>query len=80
MPRLTEMTKGSRCIFIRLHGGGSRRMQRLADMGMLPGEPLQVVHNHGQGPVTIYVKGSRIALGHMMSQAIEVEDINNGRK
>jgi len=50
-------------------------MQRLADMGLLPGEPLKVLQNQGHGPVTVAVKGSRVALGYKMSEAIEVKEM-----
>ncbi len=78
MPRLTDMKTGCRCLFVRLNSGGSHRAQRLADMGLLPGEPLKILQNQGNGPVTIYVKGSRIALGHTMAKALEVREITDG--
>ncbi|HSV43105.1 MAG TPA: FeoA family protein [Candidatus Bathyarchaeia archaeon] len=78
MSRLTEMKTGQQCIFIRLHDAGTRRVQRLADMGLLPGEPLRVLHNSGHGPVTILAKGARIALGYMIAGSIEVKEITNG--
>ena len=75
MPLLTEIKTGTSCIFIGLKEGGDRRRQRLADMGVLPGEPIKVLDNQGHGPVTIYVKGSKIALGHMLAKAIDVKEI-----
>lgn len=53
-------------------------MQRLADMGILPGESLKVLQNQGHGPVTIYVKGTRVALGHKIAEAIEVKELKDG--
>ncbi|MEW5894659.1 MAG: ferrous iron transport protein A [Candidatus Omnitrophota bacterium] len=80
MPRLTEIKKGTECIFVRLHDGGRQRLQRLVDMGILPGEPLKVIDNQGHGPVMIYVKGARVALGHLIAAAIEVREIAYGKK
>ncbi len=77
MPRLTAMKTGSRCIFVRLLNGGGGRTQRLADMGILPGEPILIIQNQGHGPVTIYVKGARLALGYKISESIEVEELHD---
>ena len=77
MTRLIDIKAGLTCVFVRTHGQGRERMQRLADMGLLPGEPIKVLQNQGHGPVTIYIKGSRVALGHGMSEFIEVEALKN---
>ena len=48
--------------------------QRLADMGLLLGGRLRVLQNSGYGPVTILVKGSKIALGHGLASKIIVKE------
>ncbi len=78
--RLTEIKKGTECVFVHLHDSGQGRLQRLVDMGILPGEPLKVIDNQGHGPVTIYVKGARVALGHLIARAIEVRKIGDHDK
>ncbi|MFP4473292.1 MAG: ferrous iron transport protein A [Candidatus Omnitrophota bacterium] len=70
---LTAVRSGKQCIFLRLEGGG-RRAGRLADIGLIPGQPLRVLQNFGHGPVTIQVKGSRVALGHGVARRIIVKD------
>lgn len=54
--------------------GGKNTMQRLADMGLLPGGCLRILHNSGYGPVTILVKGSKIAIGHGLGSKIIVKE------
>jgi Fe2+ transport system protein FeoA len=49
-------------------------MQRLTDMGLLPGERLMVLHNTGFGPVTVLIKGAKVALGHGLASKVIVEE------
>jgi len=76
MAKLTEIQSGNQCFVVRIHGGGRERVQRLADMGIFPGEMLKVVSNQGHGPVTIVVKGTRMALGHTAASSLEVREIS----
>ena len=80
MPRLTEIKTGVRCFLVRVHGMNRERSQRLSDMGILPGETLKVVSNQGHGPVTISVKGTRMAIGHMMAASLEVKEVMSEKK
>ena len=55
---------------------GCREMkQRLAALGMKPGEAIEVLQNTFTGPVTVCVKDSRIAIGRGMSHKIFVKPI-----
>ena len=54
--------------------GGRGAMQRLTDMGLIPGERLKILHNSGYGPVTVFIKGSKVALGHGLAAKIIVEE------
>ena len=54
--------------------GGRGAIQRLTDMGLLPGERLKVLHNSGYGPVTVLIKGAKVALGHGLAAKIIVEE------
>ncbi len=54
--------------------GGPGCHGRLADMGLVPGAELRVLHGHGHGPVLIDLKGSRVALGRGMAHKIMVEE------
>ena len=47
---------------------------RLTDMGLIPGEQLKVLHNSGFGPVTVMIKGAKVALGHGLASKILVEE------
>jgi len=51
-------------------GGGLQG--RLAAMGLVPGEEIEVLRNTPHGPFLIGVKGSRIMLGRGMAQKIMV--------
>ena len=54
--------------------GGRGAMRRLTDMGLIPGERLKVLHNSGHGPVTVLIKGAKVALGHGLVAKIIVEE------
>ncbi len=50
---------------------GCKRVQRLMDMGILPGTEGTVITNHG-GRIVLLINNSRVALGRGMSQDIKV--------
>lgn len=52
--------------------GGCEAQTRLASLGILPGQDIQVVRPSGMGPVLALVKGSKVALGHGVSHKILV--------
>jgi ferrous iron transport protein A len=43
--------------------GGRGFVSRLAALGFTVGAPVTMVRNHGQGPVIVLVRDTRIALG-----------------
>ncbi|MDP2898756.1 MAG: FeoA family protein [bacterium] len=47
--------------------------RRLADMGFVPGDEIQVVSNGVPGPLVVLVKGSRLVLGRGMAEKILVK-------
>ena len=60
------------------HGGRARRgwgfWKRLEDMGLTPGTKVTVVNSAPlNGPLEIYVRGSRLAIGRGMAERIFVE-------
>lgn len=73
MYKLTDAATGINLIFTSVKGGRGA-MQRLTDMGLIPGERLKVLHNSGYGPVTVLIKGARVALGHGLAEKILVEE------
>ena len=51
---------------------GRGLQSRLAEMGLVPGEKIEVISNSQTGPFLIAVKGSRMVLGREMAQKIMV--------
>jgi len=49
--------------------------QKLRDMGLTKGVEFRVVNNSNDGPVVVNLRGSKLALGHGMSQKIIVREI-----
>ena len=54
-------------------GWGLRR--RLADMGLTPGVVIRVMNSQMPGPIVIDLRGSRLVLGHGMTQRILVRKV-----
>ncbi len=54
-------------------GGGRGVVTRLLQMGIVPGELVEVLVNTGHGPVIIRVRGVTIALGRGVARKIVVE-------
>jgi len=73
MHKLIHAKTNVNLIFTSLEGGRGA-MQRLTDMGLIPGERLKVLHNSGYGPVTVLIKGAKVALGHGLAAKIIVEE------
>ncbi len=73
MYKLTYAKTNVNLIFTSLEGGRGA-IQRLTDMGLIPGERLKVLHNSGYGPVTVLIKGAKVALGHDLAAKIIVEE------
>ena len=53
---------------------GRGLVRRLADLGLTPGVQIRLVNTHGPGPLMVEVRGSKIALGHGISQKIMVTE------
>lgn len=62
MHKLTHAKTNVNLIFTSVEGGRGA-MQRLTDMGLIPGERLKVLHNTGYGPVTVLIKGAKGCFG-----------------
>ena len=48
-------------------------MSRLTAMGLIAGAPVEVLQNHGSGPLLVWVRDTRIALGRGEAIKILVE-------
>ena len=73
MYRLTQARVNINLVFTSVEGGRGA-MQRLTDMGLIPGERLKVLHNSGYGPLTVLIKGVKVALGHGLANKIMVTE------
>ena len=47
--------------------------KRLADMGLTPGATLRIITNHVPGPILVDLRGSRLVLGHSITQKVMVK-------
>jgi len=73
MKSLCDIDSGSIGVIVFIQGGKGAS-HRLAELGLLPGERLTMMHNSGVGPVTIIVKGSKISIGYGLAQKIIVRE------
>jgi len=73
MNRLTSVKAGKRVVLVSIDGGCQAEM-RLAEMGFLPGVEIQVINNSGIGPLTVIIKGTKLALGHGLARKILVKE------
>ncbi len=73
---LTSVPTGTRAKVISI-GSGRGRLRRLIEMGLLPGEVIEVVSN-SVGPVIIKVRNTMIAIGRGMASSIMVEVLDDG--
>jgi len=68
---LTNVEPAKRVNIIGLNAG--QGMQgRLAAMGLVPGQQIEVISSSAWGPIIVVVKGSRVILGHGMAQKVMV--------
>ena len=73
---LSHVLPGEEVIIDRLVGG-RQVQQRLADMGLTPGTIIEVIKASGPGPIIVAFRGSRLALGHGLSQKVLVAANNS---
>jgi len=74
MNRLTTIKTG-RAVELLMVDGGAGVVQRLADMGLLPGERIKVINNSGIGPLMVNVKGSKLVLGCGIASKLLVKEV-----
>jgi len=73
MKNLSDIKSGSAAVIVFIQEGKGAS-HRLAELGLLPGERLTMLHNSGAGPVTVSVKGSKLSIGHGLAQKIIVRE------
>lgn len=68
---LASARQGEKVRIVAIQGGRGFRA-RLASMGILPGEEIEVMTNQGYGPLLLVVMDGRLTLGRGMAQKIIV--------
>lgn len=58
----------------KIHGGSWFNM-RLLSLGFIPGESIMVINRFGNGPITVNVKGNKVALGRGAAAKIMVSEM-----
>jgi len=71
---LADARPGLKYKIVSIYGGYGLNA-RLNAMGIIPGEIVKVIHHTRRGPITMAVKGVRIALGRGVSYKIEVRKL-----
>lgn len=74
---LERVRDGASAVVRDIHGGRVLR-QRLARLGVHPGDTVRVVRTgYFGGPVLIEIHGAEVAIGRGMAQKIETEVLEN---
>ncbi len=68
---LSSVSEGSDVVVTGFRGG-ARFVQKLADMGLIPGTTVRVVRNQRAGPMIVLLRGMRLAIGRGIATKIEV--------
>jgi Fe2+ transport system protein FeoA len=68
---LAQTRQGQQCKIVGI-SGGVEVQTRLASLGILPGQDIEIIQAGGKGPVLALVKGAKVALGHGVSHKILV--------
>lgn len=69
---LSEITKGQQVTLTHIQVG-QELTSRLTSLGLTPGVRVQVLQNHGHGPLIINVRGTKVALGRGEAEKLQVE-------
>lgn len=70
--RLSDVSQGEHVILSTIRVG-LELTSRLTSLGLTPGVSLQMLQNHGRGPIIINVRGTHVALGRGEADKILVE-------
>ncbi len=71
--RLSDATPHAKLILSGIEGG-EHLERKLTDMGLIPGEEISKLESSGKGPVILFVKGAKIAIGRGMADRIIVKE------
>ena len=68
---LSDLMPGETATVLEL-SGGPRFVGRMAALGFTPGATVQVVRNHGRGPIIVSVLDTEIALGRGQARRVRL--------
>jgi len=77
---LADTKPGEKVELVGINGGGRCFINRLTEMGLVPGSRLEVECGGMHGPTIVVVKGVRLALGQGMAHRVLVRKIPAGGK
>jgi ferrous iron transport protein A len=69
---LANVSAGQEAMIESLHGGRGL-VNRLAVLGFIPGQKINMIQNFGSGPLIVNVRGTRVALGRGEASGIVVK-------
>ncbi len=75
---LVDLKAGEKAEIVKLYGGHGF-VRRLQEMGLVPGQIVEVVRNTLAGPVEVSVMGTHLAVGRGISSKIMVRPLRYGR-
>jgi ferrous iron transport protein A len=68
---LSMLPEGSEAVIVGFQGGPGM-VQKLADMGFVPGTRIKVVKNQRNGPMMVWVRGVTLGIGRGVATRIIV--------
>ena len=69
---LANVSAGQQAMIESLHGGRGL-VNRLAVLGFIPGQKINMIQNFGSGALIVNVRGTRVALGRGEASRIVVK-------
>jgi len=68
---LSDLMAGEKGVVVQLRGG-PRFVGRMAVLGFTPGATVEVVRNHGHGPIIVTLLDTHIALGRGQARRVRL--------
>ena len=72
---LSRISIGERVVLVQLNMPKTSA-NRLLSLGFTPGVEISITQNYGRGPMVVYVRGARVALGRSEASDILVKQEN----
>jgi len=73
-PSMADAVPGKKYRIIKIYGG-CRLNSRLCAMGFIPGESFYVSGASMGGPLCVFIKGTKFAIGRGMAEKIQIREI-----